>query len=197
MQYNKLSIGITKAIDKIQRNFVWGTMDVNKKITRNDNLFNNKLNPIPVNLARERAVEFKLIPVNLVRERAVEFKFLAGKHKFSRNFALVGTDHRWIPPTDGVKLNIDGSFDYHNIVGGAGGLIRDKHGNWVYGFSAKFATQSPIVMEETALYLGLKMAAKLQCHNLSIVTDSATLAASINDALQPDNNFHIMCRDLL
>lgn len=114
----------------------------NMWLTRVDNLFNNKKNPIPINLALDRVLEFKL---------------LEGKHIVNKHGIKTETDHRWVPPTEGMKLNVNGSFDYKKNVGGAGGLIRDKHGNWVRGFSAKFTAQSPLDTETNALYLGLKI----------------------------------------
>lgn len=83
-------------------------------IAKNENLFNNKNNPIPINLARHQALESK---------------FLAGKHIITkddgdteRELDRLGssecrpeTKYRW------------GSFDYANNVGGAGGqsLLRE------------------------------------------------------------------------
>lgn len=41
------------------------------------------------------------------------------------------------------------------------------------------------------------MAKKLQCAKLIVALNSSTLASSLTNAVVPDNNLLIMCRDLL
>ncbi|PHT84060.1 hypothetical protein T459_12503 [Capsicum annuum] len=83
-----------------------------------------------------------------------------------------------------MKLNVDGSFDSNSNVGGADRLLKDMHGDCVWGFNAKFAAQSPLHAETLALYLGLKIAKKMHCTKLIVVTYSITLASALNDAVE-------------
>ncbi|PHT67436.1 hypothetical protein T459_26923 [Capsicum annuum] len=84
-------------------------------LSRNDKLFNRRRN---------------LIPINLGQAQAIEFKFLAGKHKSTgRNMV---TNPRWKPPDEGLKLNVDGSYDANsNDGGGRGDLLQELGITWV------------------------------------------------------------------
>ncbi|KAM3340792.1 hypothetical protein P3S68_028426 [Capsicum galapagoense] len=101
------------------------------------------------------------------------------------------------PQDEGLKLYVDGSYDATSNAGGAGGLLRNAYGDWVWGFNAKFTALSAIHAETLALYLGLKMAKKLQCDKLIVATDSTALQLALNDTLVADNNLISLCRVLL
>ncbi|KAF3627299.1 hypothetical protein FXO37_29920 [Capsicum annuum] len=103
----------------------------------------------------------------------------------------------WKPPAKGFKLNIDESFDSNSNEGGAGGLIRNVYGDWVWGFHAKFTALSLLHAKTVALYLSINIAKKLKCYNILKATDSKTLASIFSEGADTNNNLSIMCRDLL
>lgn len=42
----------------------------------------------------------------------------------------------YIPLGGAVKLNMDGSYKESDKCMGWGGIVRDEHGKWIYGFVA-------------------------------------------------------------
>ncbi|KAK4727357.1 hypothetical protein R3W88_032274 [Solanum pinnatisectum] len=133
MQINKLPTSITKRIDQIQRNFLWGTTATKKKIhlwviafpfftwkiwlNRNNNLYRNTASEIPLDTSKSLTLEFLHLSPRLLSSTSPTRK---------------PDGNLWNPPpTCNFKLNIDGSFNINTKARGTCCIIRDKHGNWV------------------------------------------------------------------
>lgn len=103
-------------------------------IPRNSNIFNQR--------------DFEISPMTPY-ERAVEFISLTKKEK--QYMKRVTADHTWKPPTMGVKLNIDGSYQYNTKKGDADGVFRDTKGNWLLGFSASITLPTHLMLKQWSL----------------------------------------------
>lgn len=64
----------------------------------------------------------------------------------------------------GFKLNMDGSSIGQDDIGGIGGVLRDKKGNWVLGYIGHFRETNNIRSELMALLQGLRLE---KYHNLT------------------------------
>ncbi|KAH9778145.1 RNase H domain-containing protein [Citrus sinensis] len=63
----------------------------------------------------------------------------------------------WMPPTNWVKLNIEGSSSRVQGSAGAGGIVRDESGKWILGYSKNLGTSNSLASELWALYHGLNL----------------------------------------
>ncbi|EEF38773.1 conserved hypothetical protein [Ricinus communis] len=64
-----------------------------------------------------------------------------------------------LPPSLGrVKVNIDGSVKLINGLASAGGLIRNTEGSWLFGFTHKLGSCSPLGAEFWGVLDGLRLA---------------------------------------
>ncbi|KAK4731157.1 hypothetical protein R3W88_024145 [Solanum pinnatisectum] len=136
MQYIRLPTEITKKIDQIQRNFIWGSIWLN----RNENYHNNKRGKTNANISYIHAIEF----FSLTNQRTNIEKPIVGYVK-------------WKPPNIGFKLNTDGSTSTKSGTSGIG-VIRDKYSNWVVAFMGNIYEATNIVSELLALQKGLTIA---------------------------------------
>lgn len=88
-------------------------------LTRNDNLFNNKCNPINSDNAIDNASEYTLL--------AKSIKSPTNTHHI--------ISLKWNPPHQTVtKLNIDCSAKGNLGPRGLGGVFRDRNDGWILGF---------------------------------------------------------------
>ncbi|KAF3682673.1 hypothetical protein FXO38_01145 [Capsicum annuum] len=126
-------------------------------------------------------------------ERAMEYQFLAVRYLVKE----IHVQQQWCPPIDGLKLNIDGSYDHKSGSGGAGGIFRDSRGNWIKGFMKKISVKNSVGAEIRALYMGLEIAVQLKCSNIFIAIDSVMLATACNKDTEPSTNLILLCRGLL
>ncbi|PHU29171.1 hypothetical protein BC332_01264 [Capsicum chinense] len=126
-------------------------------------------------------------------ERAMEYQFLAVRYLVKE----IHVQQQWCPPIDGLKLNIDGSYDHKSGSGGAGGIFRDNRGNWIKGFMKKISVKNSLGAEIRALYMGLEIAVQLKCSNIFIAIDSVMLATACNKDTEPSTNLILLCRGLL
>ncbi|XP_057452102.1 uncharacterized protein LOC130743901 [Lotus japonicus] len=61
---------------------------------------------------------------------------------------------RWKPPASAfVSLTIDGAYDHTQRRMGMGGVVRDQHGVWQFGFCAGMLEGDPLAAELSALRL--------------------------------------------
>lgn len=80
---------------------------------------------------------------------------------------------RWVPPIgDGFKFNVDGSVHVGN-KSACGGVLRDRHGVWVCGFSHNIGT-STITMAELMVVLdAMKIVINMGVRNVIFESDSS------------------------
>lgn len=87
----------------------------NTWLARNNDAFNNNYESIPTNKPYERAMEYHFQETYYTtRKKVVQL--------------------HWTPLIDGLKLNIDGSYDYRSGTEGAGCVLRDNIGTWIRDF---------------------------------------------------------------
>ena len=101
-----------------------------------------------------------------IHNLAAEFMFCVTSsrnpiHKISKRI-------RWEKPQIGwKKLNIDGSIIGCMERAGCGGVVKDKHGNWVAGFTRHVGTSNNFAVELWGLRDGLLLCSSL---NISCLT---------------------------
>lgn len=119
--------------------------------------------------------------------KAAEFAFFAPKNTLlNLPFPSIRSSVFWMrPDSNYVKLNIDGSAKA-NLVG-AGGLLRDCHGNWVSGFSVFIGYGTSFSAELWGIIKGIQLALSLNIKKLIIETDSLVSQRLI---LSPDSYTH-------
>lgn len=81
---------------------------------------------------------------------------LANLKNHCRNSLII---HWQAPQHDLIKLNVDGSFFYHSLTMGSGGLARNSSGDWLFGFSCGDGDLGdPLLAELLAVEHGLSLA---------------------------------------
>ncbi|KAJ1385490.1 Ribonuclease H-like superfamily [Sesbania bispinosa] len=82
---------------------------------------------------------------------------------------------RWSPPDPGwFKLNVDGNFISSNHHMGAGGLIRDSFGRWLWGFSLFEDVGDVLLAELLAILRGLVVAQSMGLPCIVCESDSSS-----------------------
>jgi len=76
------------------------------------------------------------------------------------------------PPTDWVKLNVDGALTVAHSIAGCGGVIRDHSGSWIVGFKRVLGSCTVIEAEQWAVYKGLKLAWDLGFKKIILESDA-------------------------
>ncbi|KAF9588039.1 hypothetical protein IFM89_007214 [Coptis chinensis] len=94
--------------------------------------------------------------------------------------AKVAISITWqFPPSGWLKLNTDGSALGCPGPAGAGGVLRNEYGGFIYGFATPFKRANAILMECYALRMGLLVAKKLELDHIIIEVDSSFLHKAI------------------
>ncbi|KAF3670619.1 hypothetical protein FXO37_08449 [Capsicum annuum] len=101
------------------------------------------------------------------------------------------------PPDNGLKLNIDGSYNHLTKVEECWGVFRDSLGSWVNGYSARINVYSPLEAERTSLFFRLIIATNMEVSYMEITTDSLEVINSLDSLTQTNNNLTLSCRELL
>lgn len=97
----------------------------------------------------------------------------------------------WTKPQEGfVKLNIDGSVDYHSNAACCGGAIRDSNGRWKSGFLYNFGVCSPLQAEAWALLRGIQLAVFMGYKKVIIESDSSVIVESFGKETTPNSVVH-------
>ncbi|MQL73050.1 hypothetical protein Taro_005399 [Colocasia esculenta] len=65
---------------------------------------------------------------------------------------------RWIPPSKGLVLNVDGASKGNPGTCGGGGCVRDCNGNLLFAFAHFYGFGSSLVAESRSLCDGLRLA---------------------------------------
>ncbi|KAK4262634.1 hypothetical protein QN277_028172 [Acacia crassicarpa] len=90
----------------------------------------------------------------------------------------------WLPPpSDWVKINVDGAVSQTANLAGCGGVARDSHGLWLFGFFAAIGNCTPLDSEEWAMLKGLQLAWNRGFRNVICESDSKLLVDLLNGGL--------------
>ncbi|WMV19163.1 hypothetical protein MTR67_012548, partial [Solanum verrucosum] len=81
--------------------------------------------------------------------------------------------------------------------GGAGGVIQDYRGSWIAGFSAKVNVINALHSELLALFLRLRMAARVCISTIQIDIDSSDIIDIIYKGHDSFTTTIFECRELL
>lgn len=107
----------------------------------------------------------------------------------------------WNPPSSGwVKLNTDGSVKGSCRAAGAGGALRDCHGNWIAGFAKNLGTMNSFQAELWAVRQGLLLAIDLNHLFLEIDMDAKSVVDILSSNLNHSHtnaNLVAHCRSLI
>ncbi|OIT27443.1 putative ribonuclease h protein, partial [Nicotiana attenuata] len=127
-------------------------------LTRNNNVFNNKKDPINASNTMVKASEYQLLKCN-------------SNTRCTHQIML-----KWEPPQEGCfKLNTDGAAKGKNGIGGAGGILRNHNGSWMLGYMENIPYTSTLGAEFRALLRGLQLAEQNKFLPLQIDTDSSEI----------------------
>lgn len=75
---------------------------------------------------------------------------------------------KWQKTIDGFfKLNVDGTRSLSGLIG-AGGVIRDCHGNWCHDFMRNIGTGEVLLAEAWGLVTGLQLAKEINITHLMV-----------------------------
>lgn len=92
---------------------------------------------------------------------------------------------RWIPPINGLLLNVDGASRGNPGHCGGGGCIRDNRGHLIMAFSHYYGCGTSIVAETRAMCDGIRLALHHGLQLATINSDSATLVSSLRTGNPP------------
>lgn len=98
------------------------------------------------------------------------------------------SDHAWmkvgwrLPPSDFLKLNVDGSYSTDSDQMGWGGAIRDAATKWIMGFQSNSTHSSAFVAEAMALRDGLTIAWNHGSRKLLCESDCKVLVDTLSDS---------------
>lgn len=104
------------------------------------------------------------------------------------------------PPTEWVKVNVDGSALGNPGQSAAGGLCHDKDGNWLFGFNIKMGNGSAYQAEVFAIWQGLQLAWDRGFERVIIESDSAMAIHQIMKPIEQASHWDPIvqkCKDLL
>ncbi|MQL95219.1 hypothetical protein Taro_027882 [Colocasia esculenta] len=92
---------------------------------------------------------------------------------------------RWILPSKGLVLNVDGASKGNPGACGGGGCVRDCNGNLLFAFAHYYGFGSSLVAESRSLCDGLRLALEHAFNLAEIRSDSLTLVNSISSGKVP------------
>lgn len=104
----------------------------------------------------------------------------------SRASILAG---RTPPPTNFVKINVDGSYTNEGWAA-IGGLIRDTSGYWTLGFNKHIGDGSAILTEVCSIFIGLQVAWKFGYNCVVVECDSLSTINFLSNNMQPTHPLH-------
>lgn len=91
---------------------------------------------------------------------------------------------RWLcwnkPVLHAFKLNVDGAFK--GGVSAGGGILQDRNGDFMWGFSVPYLSEDSTEAEILALYGGLKHCVETGMIGISIETDTSMVVNMLRDA---------------
>ncbi|KAE8657073.1 cysteine proteinase RD21a-like [Hibiscus syriacus] len=91
---------------------------------------------------------------------------------------------QWRPaPAGWFTLNTNGAVHHTSSLGSAGGLIRNKDGDWIIGFNKAVSISSPLQAELWAILKGLQLAWSQRLECLQCQTDCAEALALVTSPI--------------
>ncbi|GLT60527.1 hypothetical protein SLA2020_412140 [Shorea laevis] len=134
----------------------------------------------------------------MIKDRAAEY----WSTRPPSTYNVCGTTFfRWSkPPHPFLKLNTDGSVIRNPRKTSAGGLFRDKWGNWVMGYTRKIGWSSILVVELWSIRDGLKLAIDRNISHLIVESNSSTAIFLLSEdpsEFHPLSTLIFDCRDML
>ncbi|KAF9593726.1 hypothetical protein IFM89_024730 [Coptis chinensis] len=145
-------------------------------IARNKARFEDaKASPIYYMMKAKKLVE------NMWREDNGEIVSASSSMEKCRRWVAI----RWIPPPVGVfKLNIDGSSRGNPGAAGAGCVLRDWDGRFIFGLAVPILHASTIMAEARALFFGLRILSFLHLNGVRVLveTDSKFIQQCIRNS---------------
>ncbi|KAM3379018.1 hypothetical protein P3S68_011431 [Capsicum galapagoense] len=104
---------------------------------------------------------------------------------------------KWLkPPTNRLKLNIDGSFRKATFKRVIGGEIRNSNGDWQLGFTGCCLANQPAAAELQALKSGLELVLLHKLYPIEIDIDLTDVIDLLNSSPLADETI-TLCRSLL
>ncbi|KAH9722166.1 RNase H domain-containing protein [Citrus sinensis] len=107
----------------------------------------------------------------------------------------------WMPPpTNWVKLNIEGSSSRAQGSAGAGGIVRDESGKWILGYSKNLGTSNSLASELWALYHGLNLVWERGFRKVLVECNSHEAVKCLElpaSFLDPNRALILSCREYL
>lgn len=89
---------------------------------------------------------------------------------------------RWIPPIgDAFKFNVDGSV--RGCSSACGGVLRDRNGIWVCGFSRNIGSSTITMAELLAILDAMKIAVKLGIREVIFESDSSVAVHLVSSGI--------------
>ncbi|KAF3972033.1 hypothetical protein CMV_004428 [Castanea mollissima] len=99
---------------------------------------------------------------------------------------------RWEKPPEGwIKLNTDGCAAGSMGLASCGGVVRDSHGEWIFGFSRHIGITNSFVVELWGLRDGLMLCSNLNIPSLIVELDAKSIVeifckvGYVNDVISP------------
>ena len=127
-------------------------------------------------------------------QATTEFYFLAGTK--SRIQVRIPHIIRWkASPDPYIKLNIDGSAIDNPRIAGAGGILRDHSGGWIFGFSLNLGLTSNNMAKLAAVRQDLSMALNMRFKFIQLELDSSVVLSWLTNknASYPTNMMPLIC----
>ncbi|KAG7545813.1 Ribonuclease H domain [Arabidopsis suecica] len=109
--------------------------------------------------------------------------------------ARVGRLIGWVPPGEGwVKLNTDGASRGNPGVATAGGVLRDKDGNWQRGFAVNIGVCSAPLAELWGVYYGLFIAWESGARRVELEVDSEMVVGFLTQGIGDSHPLSFLAR---
>ncbi|RYQ83778.1 hypothetical protein Ahy_B10g102615 [Arachis hypogaea] len=136
--------------------------------------------------------------VSRIKARSEEFLKVTKSNILPRNLQAAGNCYiAWSrPPTDFVKLNVDGSLYAYRNNAACGGVFRDADGRFLKGFSCNLGGCSIMHAELWAIVHGLQIAVVNGYQSIVVESDSAAAIKFINHGCSPTHPCAPLIQDI-
>ncbi|KAH0705586.1 hypothetical protein KY289_010662 [Solanum tuberosum] len=206
MQYVQLPMKICNTIDKIQRDFLWGStthyiawekvtspkdcggLGLQKADTKNKALLTG--------LAWRLIMNQSSLWAKTLIMKTIEY--ITHIQSPSNPDATTSIDIQWfLPPLGFYKLNTDGSLSKNKGIGGIGGIIRNSSEGWMVGFHNQTHCHSHTMSEIEAFLTGLHITFTHNLFPLEVGIDSLEILQFLEDSPPTYSSIIMSCRSML